>query len=186
MHGSGLAAEGAIPSPTILVSISLIIFRFHVHLQAAKAHSIVLTVVFIRTDVPSSQYRGGGRGIGAATATLLAARGASVVVNYLKNATTASQIVAQIHANGGQALAVQADIRDQPQAEALVQATRDTYGRIDMLVDSASPSGCAGYMRYPFKTSRFDDDFSAFLKLVVRMDVPMSPFQAPGLSLLDT
>ena len=39
------------------VSISLIIFRFHVHLQAAKAHSIVFTVVFIRTDVPSSQYR---------------------------------------------------------------------------------------------------------------------------------
>ena len=32
------------------------LFRFHVHLQAAKTHSIVLTVVFIRTDVPSSQY----------------------------------------------------------------------------------------------------------------------------------
>ena len=78
---------------------------------------------------------------GAATATLLAARGASVVVNYLKNAATASQVVAQIHANGGQALAVQANIRDQQQAEALVQAARDTYGRIDILVNSSSPSG---------------------------------------------
>ncbi len=84
---------------------------------------------------------GGGRGIGAATATLLAARGASVVVNYLQNAATASQVVAQIHANGGQALAVQANIREKPQVEALVQAARDTYGRIDILVNSSNPSG---------------------------------------------
>ncbi len=84
---------------------------------------------------------GGGRGIGAATAKLLAARGASVVVNYLQNAATASQVVAQIHANGGQALAVQANIREKPQVEALVQATHDTYGRIDMLVNSSNPSG---------------------------------------------
>jgi len=84
---------------------------------------------------------GGGRGIGAATATLLAARGASVVVNYLRNAATASQVVAQIHANGGQALAVQANVRDPQQVQALVQAARDTYGRIDILVNSSSPSG---------------------------------------------
>ena len=70
---------------------------------------------------------GGGRGIGAATATLLATRGASVVVNYLQNAATASQVVAQIHANGGQAIAVQANIREKPEVEALVQATHDTY-----------------------------------------------------------
>src|SRR5215470_10551137 len=84
---------------------------------------------------------GGGRGIGAATATLLAARGASVVVNYLQNTATASQVVAQIHANGGQALAVQANVREPQQVETLVQAARDTYGRIDILVDSSSPSG---------------------------------------------
>src|SRR5438270_7413480 len=70
-----------------------------------------------------------------------AARGASVVVNYLQNAATASQVVAQIHANGGQALAVQANIREKPQVEALVQAARDTYGRIDILVNSSNPSG---------------------------------------------
>ncbi len=96
---------------------------------------------------------GGGRGIGAATATLLAARGASVVVNYLKNAATASQVIAQIHANGGQALAVQADIRDQHQAEALVQATRATYGRIDILVNSSSPSG----VFKPFEQMNWDE-----------------------------
>lgn len=84
---------------------------------------------------------GGGRGIGAATATLLAERGASVIVNYLKNSASAEQVVAQIHANGGQAIAVQANIRDQQQAEALVQEARDTYGRIDILVNSSNPSG---------------------------------------------
>jgi 3-oxoacyl-[acyl-carrier protein] reductase len=84
---------------------------------------------------------GGGRGIGAATAKLLAARGASVVVNYLKNSNTASQVIAQIHANGGQAIAVQANIRDEQQAEALVQEARDAYGRIDILVNSSNPSG---------------------------------------------
>ncbi len=84
---------------------------------------------------------GGGRGIGAATAILLAERGASVVVNYLNNAATASQVIAKIHEHGGQAIAVQANIREQQQAELLIQKARDTYGRIDILVNSASPSG---------------------------------------------
>jgi 3-oxoacyl-[acyl-carrier protein] reductase len=84
---------------------------------------------------------GGGRGIGAATARLLAERGASVVVNYLKSEATASQVVAKIQLNGGHAVAFQANVRDQQQVEALVQAARDTYGRIDILVDSSNPSG---------------------------------------------
>lgn len=96
---------------------------------------------------------GGGRGIGAATAKLLAARGASVVVNYLQNADTASQVVAQIHANGGQALAVQANIREKPQVEALVRAVRDAYGRIDLLVNSSSPSG----VFKPFEQMTWDE-----------------------------
>jgi 3-oxoacyl-[acyl-carrier protein] reductase len=96
---------------------------------------------------------GGGRGIGAATATLLAVRGASVVVNYLEHAATASQVVAQIHANGGQALAVQADVRDPQQVDALVQAARDTYARIDILVNSSSPSG----IFKPFEQMSWDE-----------------------------
>lgn len=84
---------------------------------------------------------GGGRGIGAATARLLAERGASVVVNYLKNEATASQVVAHIQAQGGQAIAFQANVRDFQQVGALVKATRETYGRIDILVNSSSPSG---------------------------------------------
>lgn len=84
---------------------------------------------------------GGGRGIGAATAQLLAGRGANVVVNYLKNADSAEQVVAKIQSNGGKAIAVQTDVREQPQTEALVRAALDAYGRIDILVNSTAPSG---------------------------------------------
>lgn len=96
---------------------------------------------------------GGGRGIGAATAKLLAARGASVVVNYLKNSASAEQVIAQIHANGGQAIAVQADIQNQNQAESLVQEARNAYGRIDILVNSASSSGVIK----PFEQMNWDE-----------------------------
>ncbi|HLZ64060.1 MAG TPA: SDR family oxidoreductase [Ktedonosporobacter sp.] len=81
---------------------------------------------------------GGGRGIGGATARLLGKRGASVVVNYLQNATAAEQTVADIHSYGGQAIAVQGDVRNDEQREALIQQTMQTYGRIDILVNSAT------------------------------------------------
>jgi 3-oxoacyl-[acyl-carrier protein] reductase len=82
---------------------------------------------------------GGGRGIGAATARLLAARGANVIVNYVSNTAAAEQVVAAIRAQGGQARAVQADIQEQEACAFLVQQTLQTFGRIDILVHSAAP-----------------------------------------------
>ncbi len=49
---------------------------------------------------------GGGRGIGAATARLAAARGFGVVVNYAGNVAAAEAVCADIHAHGGEAVAV--------------------------------------------------------------------------------
>ena len=57
---------------------------------------------------------GGGRGIGAATATLAAERGYAVCVNYRKNQAAADAVVAAIEASGGTALAVGADIALEP------------------------------------------------------------------------
>jgi 3-oxoacyl-[acyl-carrier protein] reductase len=54
---------------------------------------------------------GASSGIGAATARLLAARGMRVVVNYLHSEAAAKEVVADITAEGGQAMAVQADVR---------------------------------------------------------------------------
>lgn len=80
---------------------------------------------------------GGSRGIGRAIALELATRGATVVVNYQKNADAANEVVDSIKANGGQALAVQADVSVEADANALIKATVDTYGRIDILVNNA-------------------------------------------------
>lgn len=80
---------------------------------------------------------GASRGIGRAIAVELARRGARVVVNYHQNADAAEEVVAAIRAEGGEATAVRADVSDAVQAQALIQAALDTYGRIDILVNNA-------------------------------------------------
>lgn len=80
---------------------------------------------------------GASRGIGRAIALELARRRAQVVVNYHRSANEAAQVVAAIEGEGGQATAVQADVADLPQAQALVQAALDIYGRLDILVNNA-------------------------------------------------
>ncbi|MEE8392114.1 MAG: 3-oxoacyl-[acyl-carrier-protein] reductase [Anaerolineae bacterium] len=80
---------------------------------------------------------GASRGIGRAIALELARRGAHVVVNYRRNAEAAAKVVAAIEADGGQAIAVQADVSDYEQAAGLVQAALDAFGQIDILVNNA-------------------------------------------------
>ncbi len=80
---------------------------------------------------------GASRGIGRAIATELARRGARVVVNYHQNASAAEEVVAAIRAGGGEAIPFQADVSDAAQAQALIQAALDTYGRLDILVNNA-------------------------------------------------
>ncbi|MBK8031921.1 MAG: 3-oxoacyl-[acyl-carrier-protein] reductase [Chloroflexi bacterium] len=80
---------------------------------------------------------GGSRGIGKAIALELAKRGATVVVNYQKNADAANEVVEAITANGGQALAVQADVSLEDDANRLIKTTIDTYGKLDILVNNA-------------------------------------------------
>lgn len=80
---------------------------------------------------------GGSRGIGRAIALRLAQEGARVVVNYQGNEKAAAEVVDQIVAAGGDARAVQADVRDVAQAQALIDAAKEAYGRIDILVNNA-------------------------------------------------
>lgn len=80
---------------------------------------------------------GASRGIGRAIALELARRGAAVVVNYCRSAEAAAEVVTAIEAEGGQATAVQADVSDLAQAQALIQAAMECYGRIDILVNNA-------------------------------------------------
>jgi 3-oxoacyl-[acyl-carrier protein] reductase len=80
---------------------------------------------------------GGSRGIGRAIALALAAEGARVVVNYTRNADAAAAVVADIEASGGEALAVQADVAEPAQVDALLAATQARYGGIHILVNNA-------------------------------------------------
>ena len=80
---------------------------------------------------------GASRGIGRAIALALATAGAKVVVNYARSSTAAEDIVAQIAAEGGQALALQADVAQAEQVDALISGTLEAFGRIDILVNNA-------------------------------------------------
>ena len=80
---------------------------------------------------------GGGRDIGAAVATKLASEGANVAINYFSSSKGADDTVAKIKAAGGNAIALQGDLKDAGAVKALVEKTIDTYGSIDVLVNNA-------------------------------------------------
>ncbi|MFJ8025501.1 SDR family NAD(P)-dependent oxidoreductase [Streptomyces sp. NPDC096311] len=80
---------------------------------------------------------GSSSGIGAATVRLLAAQGMRVVVNYLSSAAAAEEVVAGIEAAGGQAMAVQADVREPAAVESMVEQVQAAWGGIDVLVHNA-------------------------------------------------
>lgn len=80
---------------------------------------------------------GSSRGIGAAIARAFASRGASVVVNCVRDIDSAAQVVQACRTLGGDAVAVQADVTVPQQAASLVQRALAAFGRIDVLVNSA-------------------------------------------------
>lgn len=80
---------------------------------------------------------GASRSIGRATALLLAEHGADVVINYKEDATAADEVVNQIKAAGGLAVAIQADVRKSDQVKALFKEVRSLGKRLDCLVNNA-------------------------------------------------
>ncbi|UTT86978.1 SDR family oxidoreductase [Vibrio pelagius] len=80
---------------------------------------------------------GGGRGIGASTAILLASKGYRVCVNYRKDHRAAELVVAEIVAKGGSAMAFQADVSIESEVEALFSAVNQEFGQVTHLVNNA-------------------------------------------------
>ncbi len=80
---------------------------------------------------------GASRGLGRAIALGLGSAGAKVVVNYAGSTAKAEDVVAEITAAGGQAIAVQADVSLQSDVARLVEHTVQTFGRVDILVNNA-------------------------------------------------
>lgn len=80
---------------------------------------------------------GASRGIGAATARLLAAEGAAVGVNYVNNRTAGEAVVDQIKQAGGNAVLVQADVTQPEQVQRMVETITAELGAIDTAVLNA-------------------------------------------------
>jgi 3-oxoacyl-[acyl-carrier protein] reductase len=80
---------------------------------------------------------GASRGIGRAIAIQLASQGAKVVVNYASSSAAADEVVAEITAAGGEAIALQADVSQENQVDTLVKTTLEKFQRVDILVNNA-------------------------------------------------
>lgn len=80
---------------------------------------------------------GANSGIGAATARALAKAGARVAINYLFNEADALALVNEIQADGGEAIAIKADVSQADQVQAMFEQMLKTWGTIDILVANA-------------------------------------------------
>ncbi|MCS6840795.1 MAG: 3-oxoacyl-[acyl-carrier-protein] reductase [Roseiflexus sp.] len=105
---------------------------------------------------------GGSRGIGRAIATTLAAAGATVVVNYQRNAAAAEETVAAITAADGAAISVQADVSVAEDVERLFKTVIDRYGTVDILVNNA------GITRDTLLLRMKEDDFDVVIDTNLR------------------
>jgi glucose 1-dehydrogenase len=80
---------------------------------------------------------GANSGIGRSAALHLAKEGAEVVVNYVFDDDSAQAVVAEIKANGGQAIAIKADVSQEDQVQAMFAQMLGEFGTIDILVNNA-------------------------------------------------
>jgi len=80
---------------------------------------------------------GASRGIGAATARLAAAEGFALCLNYRQQRPVAEALAREIVDAGGHAIAVQADVADERQVQALFATLDEQFGRLDVLVNNA-------------------------------------------------
>jgi 3-oxoacyl-[acyl-carrier protein] reductase len=106
----------------------------------------------MRLDGKVALVTGASRGIGAATARLLAREGAKVCVNYRASEQAARQVVAAIEAEGGRAVAVRADVTEHAEVEFLVQSAEQELGPLDVLVANAGMGvHLAPFLAYPWE-----------------------------------
>jgi len=81
---------------------------------------------------------GSATGVGAAAAIMLAERDCNVVINYTRSEAEAEATAAECRAKGVEALTCQADVSEDDQCRAMVQAAVDAWGRVDYLINNAA------------------------------------------------
>ena len=120
---------------------------------------------------------GASSGIGAATARLLAARGMRVVVNYLHNSHAADEVVADIVAAGGEAMAMQADVRDIAAVDTMLERVTAAWSGVDVLVHNA----LTPYVIKPFQEITWEE-LGGKLDDEMRAAFAVSKAVLPGMS----
>jgi NAD(P)-dependent dehydrogenase (short-subunit alcohol dehydrogenase family) len=81
---------------------------------------------------------GGSRGLGAATASALAAQGADIAISYVASAEKAEAVVQELKKTGVRAVAIKSDQADLSAAKSLVDAVVSHFGKLDILVNNAA------------------------------------------------
>ncbi len=94
---------------------------------------------------------GSARNIGRATALALAADGASIVVNALKDKAAADKVAGEVEKAGGKALVHIADVLDRKAVDRMVKAAVDKWGGVDILVCNASQRGQKPFLEMTFE-----------------------------------
>lgn len=105
---------------------------------------------------------GGSRGIGAAIAKRLAREGAAVALTYAGSKQKAGEVARDIESAGGRALAIQADSADAAAVKKAVAETARTFGRLDILVNSAGVAVVAPLDEFPL------DEFDRMVAINIR------------------
>jgi 3-oxoacyl-[acyl-carrier protein] reductase len=105
---------------------------------------------------------GSSRGIGSAIAQRLSDDGATIVVNYAGRSDKAAEVVAQIEAKGGSAIALQADVSKTADIQRLFDPTIDKFGKVDILVNNA------GINFYKLITDVTEEDFDKIFAINVK------------------
>ncbi len=111
---------------------------------------------------------GASRGIGRSVSLKLGSLGARVVVNYNQSASAAEEVVAEIKKNGSEAIAVQGDVSNFAEAQKIVKAAIDAYGRLDILVNNA------GTTRDNLLALMKEEDFDLIIKTNLKSVFNMS------------
>ena len=93
--------------------------------------------VLVRLENKIALVTGGSRSIGRAIALGFAREGADVAVNYAQHAAAADEVVAEIQKLGRRAIAVQGDVSDPGQVQAMMDKVLDAFGRVDVLMGNA-------------------------------------------------
>jgi len=105
---------------------------------------------------------GSSRGIGANIAKVLAADGASVIINYAGRRDAADQVVSEITGAGGKAVAVQADVGTPAGVKGLFDAALKEFGKLDIVVNNA------GIILYKKIADITDEEFDRLLDINVK------------------